>query len=242
MAPTTDIAIIGGGPSGLALAGILQHTNITYIIFERSASDTPPQGGCLDLHQGSGQLAMQEAGCYEKFRSHGRVGDATIHQVWDHEGNKVFNWGDGEDEPEMDREEIKQSLLTTIPEDKIQWEMKVVSAERNGEGVIVLKFEDGTEATGFKLIVGADGANSHIRHLVCPPLSSIKLSLNFAGNARQTKILRHSLLDRQNPPHQPLLRHRRRNGRPRPHDRHGPLNHDLEPTTRRRSLPFGPRL
>jgi 2-polyprenyl-6-methoxyphenol hydroxylase-like FAD-dependent oxidoreductase len=111
---------------------------------------------------------MQEAGCYEKFRELGRDGPFTIHQCWDHKGNKSFKWGQGEDQPEMDREQIKQALLTTIPKEKIQWKKSVESSARDENGQIVLSFKDGTTATGFKLVVGADGAFSQIRHLVCP--------------------------------------------------------------------------
>ncbi|KAK2624391.1 hypothetical protein QTJ16_006341 [Diplocarpon rosae] len=160
-----DIAIVGAGPAGLTLAGILERAGFSYVVFERSAHDVPPRGGCLDLHEGSGQLAMKEAGCYEKLREYGRSGDATIHQVWDSQGNKAFEWGEGEDQPELDREQIKQALLTTIPKENVQWQKTLASSERDGHGVL-LKFEDGTTASGFKLVVGADGAFSKVRHLV----------------------------------------------------------------------------
>jgi 2-polyprenyl-6-methoxyphenol hydroxylase-like FAD-dependent oxidoreductase len=146
-----DIAIVGGGPSGLALAGMFERAGISYTVYERSDRDTPPRGGCLDLHQGTGQLAMQEAGCYTKFREFGRSGDASIHQVWDHKGNKSFKWGEGADQPELDREQIKQALLTTIPSEKIEWLKAVASAERDEKGNVVLNFKDGTTAAGFKL-------------------------------------------------------------------------------------------
>jgi 2-polyprenyl-6-methoxyphenol hydroxylase-like FAD-dependent oxidoreductase len=109
---------------------------------------------------------MREAGCFEAFQKYARGGDATIHQVWDHKGNKVFSWGHDHDSPELDRNEIKKALLTSIPEEKIVWRKGVGSAERDDNGRIVLSFVDGTSATGFKLVVGADGTWSKIRHLV----------------------------------------------------------------------------
>lgn len=42
-----DIAIVGGGPAGLALAGTLERAGISFVVYERSALDTPPRGGCL---------------------------------------------------------------------------------------------------------------------------------------------------------------------------------------------------
>lgn len=163
---TPQVAIVGGGPSGLALAGQLERAGISYVVYERSKSETRPAGGCLDLHVGSGQRAMREAGCYAEMRKYGRLGDATIHRVWDHEGHQVFSWGEGRDAPELDRTQIKAALLTTIPEDKILWEKAVNSATRDENGHIVLSFADGTTASGFKLVVGADGSWSKIRHLV----------------------------------------------------------------------------
>jgi 2-polyprenyl-6-methoxyphenol hydroxylase-like FAD-dependent oxidoreductase len=161
-----DIAIVGGGPAGLALAGMLERAGLNYIVYERSAKDTPPRGGCLDLHSDSGQRAMKAAGCFEEFQKYARGGDATISQVWDHKGNKVFSWGHDYDSPELDRDQIKKALLTAIPEEKVVWRKGVVSSERDENGQVVLKFVDGTSATGFTLVVGADGTWSNIRHLV----------------------------------------------------------------------------
>ncbi|OWP05901.1 hypothetical protein B2J93_6225 [Marssonina coronariae] len=61
-----DIAMVGGGPAGLALAGNLERASFSSVVYQPSARDVPPRGGCLDLHEGGGQLAMEEAGCYEK--------------------------------------------------------------------------------------------------------------------------------------------------------------------------------
>lgn len=89
MAPS--IAIVGGGSSGLALAAIFQQKGFhDYVLYERSRRDVPPRGGCLDLHPGSGQRAMREAGVYEEFRKCSRTGDATIHVLYNHRGEKVI--------------------------------------------------------------------------------------------------------------------------------------------------------
>lgn len=114
---------------------------------------------------------MKEAGCYEKFREYGRGGEASIHAIWDHLGNRMFAFGHGDDAPEIDREQIKEVLLGVIPGEKIQWEKGLKSSERNEKGDVVLRFEDGSTATGFKLVVGADGAWSKVRHLVYSSLN-----------------------------------------------------------------------
>ncbi|KAL1870082.1 hypothetical protein Plec18167_007600 [Paecilomyces lecythidis] len=166
LSKTPDIAIVGGGPAGLALAGILERRGIDYIVYEKGAKDTPPRGGCLDLHPGSGQRAMKEAGVFEDFKKNSRDSDATIHLVYDHTGQKVFSFGEGRDSPEIDRWAIRKVLLGAIPEHKIVWSKALDSAERDENGRVVLKLADGTTASGYKLVVGADGAYSKLRHLV----------------------------------------------------------------------------
>lgn len=164
MAP--EIAIVGGGPAGLALAVLLEQNGIDYIVYERSAADTPPRGGCLDIHRSSGQIVLKEAGCFEEFKKYARDGDATIHWVWDHQGNKLFAFGEGRDSPEIDRNQLKRVLMSSIPEHKMRWSADIRSSSRDEKGHIVLTLADGTTASGFKLVVGADGVRSKIRHLV----------------------------------------------------------------------------
>lgn len=161
-----DVAIVGSGPAGLSLAGILEQMGISYVVYEKYKKDTVPLGGCLDMHAGSGQLAFEKAGVTAEFRRYGRTGPATIHQVWDHLGNKPFEWGRGKDQPEIDRFQIKKALLSAIPDEKILWKIGVVEASRGKDGAIVLHLTDGSTATGFKLVVGADGTWSKVRSLV----------------------------------------------------------------------------
>ncbi|KAK4199002.1 hypothetical protein QBC40DRAFT_177399 [Triangularia verruculosa] len=161
------IAIVGGGPSGLALGAILEKKGgFDYVIYDSSAEDVPPRGGCLDLHHGSGQRALREAGVMEEFKKYGRYGDATIHRLYTHKGENLFNFGEGRDAPEIDRWALRKVLLTGIPKEKVHWKKAVASTIRDENGQIVLNFADGTTATGFRLVVGADGTWSKVRHLV----------------------------------------------------------------------------
>ena len=64
-----SVAVVGGGLSGLVLARILQQHNIACTVYELDATaGARRQGGLLDLHVESGQLALREAGLYEQFR------------------------------------------------------------------------------------------------------------------------------------------------------------------------------
>lgn len=165
-----SIAIIGAGPSGLSLGALLEVKGITdYVIYERGGESEPPRGGCLDLHVGSGQRVMKEAGIFGLFKESSRDGDATIHRLWNHNGEHVFSWGEGRDAPEIDRSELRKVLLSAIPKHKIVWGRGVERSERDTNGRVVLTFTDGTTASGFDLVVGADGTFSRIRHLVFRP-------------------------------------------------------------------------
>ena len=60
------IAIVGGGPSGLALGQLLHQRGIRATIYELRAKSTPEElaepSGVLDLHEESGLAAMRECG------------------------------------------------------------------------------------------------------------------------------------------------------------------------------------
>src|SRR5271154_3611638 len=63
------IAIIGAGLGGLILARVLQVRGISSTVYELDvAADARKQGGFLDMHEKSGQLALRAAGLYEQFR------------------------------------------------------------------------------------------------------------------------------------------------------------------------------
>src|SRR6202012_6039244 len=79
--PGIEIAIIGAGPAGLALARILVRETpppgaktpmpASITLFDRDPSPSDPvrrpQGGSLDLHEDSGQLGVREAGVWQAF-------------------------------------------------------------------------------------------------------------------------------------------------------------------------------
>jgi 2-polyprenyl-6-methoxyphenol hydroxylase-like FAD-dependent oxidoreductase len=175
MEPSPSVAIIGGGPSGLVFARLLELNGITdYIVYERDQSATPgqwQQGGTLDLHAPSGQLALKRADLFDEFSKFARW-DASCFRVLDQEGSNVFNM-EGRDAPEIDRLQLRQLLLDSVPVHKVRWGSPVASVEKiedshggiNNKGYTI-HFTDGTLATGFCLVVGADGVWSKVRPLV----------------------------------------------------------------------------
>lgn len=79
---TPPIAILGAGPSGLLLARLLHLASIDFVILERDASSASAWGrggsGTLDLHEGTGQLALEEAGLLGDFKQKARYGHSKL--------------------------------------------------------------------------------------------------------------------------------------------------------------------
>lgn len=173
-----SIAIIGGGPSGLVLARLLEVNGITdYVVFERDQFSTPGpnrQGGTLDLQKDSGQEALKRAGLFEKFSNELARWDAAYFHLLESTGKTIANFNHKlGDRPEIDRLQLRDLLLESIPQHKIRWEHSVKFVERKaggentvGDNGCIIHFTNGSSATGFRLVVGADGAWSKVRPLV----------------------------------------------------------------------------
>lgn len=172
-----SIAIIGAGPSGLVFARLLEVNGLKdYVVYERDESSIPgpwQQGGSLDLHGPSGQQALKEAGLFDEFNAVYARWDASRIHIVRSSGETAGRFGEGRDAPEIDRLQLRQLLLSSIPAHKVRWGHGVRSIERkrsrDSEDVAnghIIHFTNGNSATGFKLIVGADGGWSKVRSLV----------------------------------------------------------------------------
>ncbi|CAP67170.1 uncharacterized protein PODANS_1_21840 [Podospora anserina S mat+] len=154
------ICIVGAGPSGLALGALLEKQGgCDYVIYESSAEDVPPRGGCLDLHPGSGQRALKDAGVFEEFKKYARYGDATIHRLFSHKGENFFDFGEGRDAPEIDRWALRKVLLSGIPKGKVHWKNRrrwyLVQGAAFGKKSLVDHFPSALESFSY---LGIDSA------------------------------------------------------------------------------------
>jgi 2-polyprenyl-6-methoxyphenol hydroxylase-like FAD-dependent oxidoreductase len=161
------IGIVGGGPGGLTLARILATRGVSSTVFELDAHPLArPQGGSLDLHAESGQLALREAGLEAQFKAVARYDDQGD-AVYDHEGTLHYEHADASsgDRPEIDRTQLRALLLGSLPEGTVLWGSKVNAVEPLPDGRY--RIANGKESLGeFDLVVGADGAWSRVRPLV----------------------------------------------------------------------------
>ena len=156
------IAIVGGGVGGLTLARVLHVNGIESVVYERDASPTArDQGSMLDIH--SGQEALREAGLLEEFFAIAR-GEGQDMRLLEPDGTLLHQEDTPADapllRPEVDRADLRDLLLGSLPGDTVRWGRAYESA---GDGV--LRFADGSSAP-YDLLVGADGAQSRVRALV----------------------------------------------------------------------------
>jgi 2-polyprenyl-6-methoxyphenol hydroxylase-like FAD-dependent oxidoreductase len=164
-----SIAIAGGGLAGLVLARILQQHDIPSTVYELDASpDARRQGGLLDLHVESGQLALREAGLYEPFRRLTQPQGEAM-RVMDKAGTVFIDQADDESgeggRPEIDRKKLRALLLESLEPGRVVWGHKITQARSLGDGRHELTFTDGRTQT-TDLLIGADGAWSRVRPLL----------------------------------------------------------------------------
>ncbi|MFE3250425.1 FAD-dependent oxidoreductase [Streptomyces sp. NPDC059209] len=156
------IAIVGAGLGGLTLARVLHVNGLDSVVYERESSRAARgQGGMLDIH--SGQPALREAGLIDRFHAIAR-GEGQDMRLLQPDGTLLLQEDTPDDapldRPEVDRADLRDLLLDSLPEDVVRWGHTVRSA---GDGL--LRFAEGGSAT-YDLLVGADGARSRVRPLL----------------------------------------------------------------------------
>ncbi|MFD7463389.1 FAD-dependent oxidoreductase [Streptomyces tendae] len=161
------VAIIGGGLGGLTAARVLHVNGIEAAVFDLEAGpQARTQGGMLDIHEENGQQAIRAAGLYDEFRKIIHEGgqamrvvgpDGTVHVAMEDEG-------DG-GRPEVDRGDLRDLLLNSLPDGTVRWRRKATGARPLGDGRYEVAFADGSAIT-TDLLIGADGAWSRIRPLL----------------------------------------------------------------------------
>jgi 2-polyprenyl-6-methoxyphenol hydroxylase-like FAD-dependent oxidoreductase len=120
----------------------------------------------LDIHAENGQKALHAAGLYDGFRALVHEGGQAM-RLLGPDGTVHVAAADDEsgDRPEVDRGDLRDLLLGSLPDGTVHWGRKVTGARALGGGRHEVTFADGSALT-TDLLIGADGAWSRIRPLL----------------------------------------------------------------------------
>lgn len=163
------IVILGAGLGGLTAARVLAVHGIEAAVFELDADRSArTQGGMLDIHDDNGQLGIRAAQLWDQFLPLVHEGGESM-RILDKQARVLFEEADQGtmSRPEVDRGQLRDLLLDSLPEGTIRWGHKasaVIPAEGHpGRHQII--FTNG-EVVTTDLLIGADGAWSRVRPLL----------------------------------------------------------------------------
>ena len=160
------VAVIGGGPVGLTMATLLRQHGIDVTVYERDKdAQTRIWGGTLDLHKGSGQEAMKQAGLLARYYAMAIPMGIVFADEQGHVLSTEKPTPENQyDNPEINRNDLRKILLDSVASDTVIWDRKCTALEvRNGKWL--LQFENQPDATADFVIV-ANGGMSKARHFV----------------------------------------------------------------------------
>jgi 2-polyprenyl-6-methoxyphenol hydroxylase-like FAD-dependent oxidoreductase len=164
-----SVAVVGAGPGGLLAARVLQLGGVSVTVYDADASlESRDQGGTLDLHADTGQIAIDEAQLTDAFAALARP-EGQAHRLLDSAGTVIAEQRPAPDEtaaPEIDRAQLRRMLAEAVAPGTIRWGHRVAAVEAG-----LITFADGSTQVA-DLIIGADGAWSRVRSALTDAIPS----------------------------------------------------------------------
>lgn len=178
--PSLDVAIVGGGLAGLALALALHQVGIQSTVFEAGARPLDI-GGAVMLSPNALKV-LDKLGVYNAVKREGYEFRNLTWQTIDGSGRERQEFGDeekyGYDALRVHRYVLINALIEAAKRSGIEIAFgKFFSATEHHDSVET-RFEDGTTLSS-KILIGADGIHFTVRRLLYPDLTP--KFLNLAG-------------------------------------------------------------
>lgn len=127
MTSKPSVAIVGGGPAGLTAAVILNRAGYVVRVYEGDKSQQQrSQGGTLDLHPDSWQIALSRASLLDKFNAIARHEDQEERIIDPLTGEVTLldrtEGSESKNRPEIDRGTLRKLLFDALPPDVVLWD------------------------------------------------------------------------------------------------------------------------
>ncbi len=173
-----DVTVVGGGPTGLMLAGELRLHGVRVVVLERLTEPTR-QTRALGLHTRSVEV-MDQRGLLERFLAVGekfRVGGifGGITKPWPDGLDTAHGYGLAVEQPVTERLLNERALELGAD---VRRGVELVGLSQDGDGVSA-ELADGTRLRS-RYLVGCDGARSTVRRL---------LGVGFPGDPARVETL-----------------------------------------------------
>ncbi|KAF2214332.1 hypothetical protein CERZMDRAFT_110671 [Cercospora zeae-maydis SCOH1-5] len=167
--PLLRIAIVGGGPGGLATAIALHEVpNVEVTIYEQ-AKVLREVGAGISIGQNSWNV-LELLGVADSLTKYldlrQRMFILTANRSNGATGEELSRFEKQSDTKRLpirtQRTKLQSALRSHVPDEKLKLDAKVVSIENLGQHGVLLRFADGSE-TIADLVIGADGIRSVVR-------------------------------------------------------------------------------
>ena len=186
--------IVGGGVAGPVAAMALRQARIDSVVYEAYASGADDAGAFLTFSS-NGLDALRTIHAHHVVLSEGfPTPRMTIQSGTGKHLGDVPNGGtlpDGTVSQTLKQADLYRALRDEAVRRgaSVEYNKRLVDAETTLDGVVVARFEDGTEAEG-DLLIGADGIHSRTRRIIDPSAPGARYIpvLNIGGYARGVRV------------------------------------------------------